>query len=57
MKKIESWIDVLLALLRTLVFAGLHREDVGPELLDTVQDWLAALLRAALLGAAPNRER
>jgi AcrR family transcriptional regulator len=39
---------VLLGLLRSLVFAGLHREDIGPDLLDEVSGWLKTTLRTAL---------
>jgi AcrR family transcriptional regulator len=41
--------DVLLGLLRSLVFVGLHREDVGPPYVDAVAGWLKAGVRAALL--------
>jgi AcrR family transcriptional regulator len=39
---------VLLGLLRSLVFVGLHRDEVGPELVEEVRSWLKATLRAAV---------
>lgn len=41
---------VLLGLLRSLVFVGLHREEIGAHLVDEVGDWLKRSLRAALVG-------
>jgi AcrR family transcriptional regulator len=46
--------EIVLALLRSLVFVGGHRADVGPELLDALQAWLAPLLRSALLAPTPE---
>ncbi len=43
---------LLLGLLRSLVFLGWHRDDVGPDLADEVAGWLRPLLRDALLDAA-----
>ncbi len=40
---------VLLALLRSLVFLGWHRDDIGAELTGELTAWLAPTLRAALL--------
>lgn len=39
---------VLLGLMRSLVFAGHHRDDIGPDLLDEVSSWLKTTLRTAL---------
>lgn len=41
--------SLLLGLLRSLVFLGWHRADIGDELADEVTSWLAPTLRAALL--------
>jgi AcrR family transcriptional regulator len=43
--------SVLLALLRSLVMLGAHREDVGELLADELAAWLVPTLRQALLGA------
>jgi hypothetical protein len=40
---------VLLALLRSLVMVGWHREDIDPALLDELVGWLAPTLRSAML--------
>lgn len=40
--------EVLLGLLRSLVFVGFHREDVGSDLVDAVAAWLVGCLRAAV---------
>jgi AcrR family transcriptional regulator len=40
---------VLLGLLRSLVFVGLHRADIGADLVDEVTAWLKSSLRAALM--------
>ena len=40
---------VLLGLLRSLVFVGLHRPDIGADLVDEVGGWLQGSLQAALL--------
>jgi AcrR family transcriptional regulator len=45
---------VLLGLLRSLPFVGLHREDVGSAYVDAVTDWLKESVRTALL--APRAE-
>ncbi len=39
---------VLLGLLRSLVFVGMHRVEVGPDLVEEVRGWLKATLRASL---------
>jgi AcrR family transcriptional regulator len=39
---------VLLGLLRSLVFVGLHRDDIGPDLVEEVSAWLKHVLRAAV---------
>lgn len=50
----ESGVDtgvperVLLGLLRSLVFVGRHRDDIGPDLLEDVSTWLKQTLRTAL---------
>lgn len=36
---------VLLGLLRSLVFVGLHRDEVGPDLMEEVRAWLKDMLR------------
>ena len=36
---------VLLGLLRSLVFVGLHRDEVGPDLVEEVRAWLKDALR------------
>lgn len=41
--------SLLLGLLRSLVFLGWHREEIGNELADEVVTWLTPTLRAALL--------
>lgn len=43
---------VLLGLLRSLVFVGFHREEVGPELVEEVRSWLKATLRASVTAGA-----
>ena len=43
---------VLLGLLRSLVFVGLHRADIGEDLVDETGGWLQASLQAALLPSA-----
>lgn len=40
---------VLLGLLRSLVFVGLHRADIGEDLVDEVGGWVQRSLRTALL--------
>ncbi len=48
--------QVLLGLLRSLVFIGLHRPDIGDDLVEEVGGWLSRALRTALLpvpGATP----
>jgi AcrR family transcriptional regulator len=40
---------VLLALLRSLVMVGWHREDIDPALLDELVGWLTPTLRSAML--------
>lgn len=39
---------VFLGLLRSLVFVGLHRDEIGPDLIEEVSAWLKQTLRAAL---------
>ncbi len=46
--------SLLLGLLRSLVFLGWHREEIGNELADEVMTWLTPTLRAALLPGAPS---
>ena len=43
---------VLLGLLRSLVFVGFHRDEVGPELVEEVRSWLKATLRASVTAGA-----
>jgi len=38
----------LLGLLRSLVFVGLHREEIGPDLIEEMTTWLKRSLREAL---------
>jgi AcrR family transcriptional regulator len=40
---------LLVGLLRSLVFLGWHREEIGPDLADDVAAWLTPTLRRALL--------
>jgi AcrR family transcriptional regulator len=40
---------ILVALLRSLVFVGWHRGDIGADLVDDLERWLIPTLRAALL--------
>lgn len=40
---------VLVALLRSLVFVGWHRREIGEDLTDELAAWLTPILRAALL--------
>jgi AcrR family transcriptional regulator len=40
--------EVLLGLLRSLVFVGFHREDVGSDLVDAVAAWLVGCLRTTV---------
>jgi hypothetical protein len=42
---------VLVALLRSLVFVGWHRREIGEDLTDELAAWLTPTLRAALLPA------
>ncbi len=44
----------LLGLMRSLVFVGLHRSEVGEDQLDELGLWLKACLRGALQPAAPR---
>jgi AcrR family transcriptional regulator len=46
---------LLVGLLRSLVFVGWHREDIGPDLVDEVAAWLTPALRSALLTEAAGR--
>jgi AcrR family transcriptional regulator len=48
--------EVLLGLLRSLVFVGFHREDVGSELVDAVTAWLISCLRTALPQSSTTEE-
>jgi AcrR family transcriptional regulator len=56
----ESGVDtdvperVLLGLLRSLVFVGRHRDDIGPDLIEDVSTWLEQTLRTTLR-PAPGR--
>jgi hypothetical protein len=47
--------SALLGLLRSLVFVGLHREEIGPELVKEMTTWLKQSLRAALRPTAHTR--
>lgn len=49
--------DVLAGLLRALVFVGMHREDIGGDMAQAVEDFLVGSLAAALAGdtARPKR--
>ncbi len=44
----------LLGLLRSLVFVGLHRNEVGEDQVDELGRWLKACLRGVLQPAAPG---
>lgn len=46
---------LLVGLLRSLVFMGWHRQDIGPDLVDEVVAWLTPALRGALLTEATDR--
>ncbi|MBT8225405.1 MAG: TetR/AcrR family transcriptional regulator [Dactylosporangium sp.] len=47
--------NVLVGLLRALVFVGWHRREVGEDLVDELAGWLTPTLRAAMLGGpAPS---
>lgn len=46
---------LLVGLLRSLVFVGWHREDIGGDLADEVVGWLTPTLRAALMTEAAGR--
>jgi len=39
---------VLVGLLRSLVFVGHHRDEIGPDLLEDVSTWLKQTLQATL---------
>lgn len=45
----------LLGLLRSLVFVGLHRHEIGEDQVDEMGRWLKACLRGALAPAMPGR--
>ena len=45
--------EALLGLLRSLVFVGLHRSEIGEDQVDGLGRWLKASLRAALQPAEP----
>lgn len=42
-------LDVLAALVRSLVFLGFHRADIGEDLFEELHHWLAPALRNALI--------
>ena len=48
--------SLLVGLLRSLVFLGWHRAEIGDDLTDEVAAWLAPTLRGALLPGA-SRDR
>ena len=45
----------LLGLLRSLVFVGLHRSEIGDEQVEEMSAWLKASLRAGLTTTTPGR--
>ena len=51
--------SVFAGLLRALVFVGMHREDIGPEIAPAVQDFLVESLARAIMtdDAAPDDGR
>jgi AcrR family transcriptional regulator len=55
----ESGVDtelperVLVGLLRSLVFVGHHRDEIGPDLLEDVSTWLKQILQATLRSKLP----
>ena len=49
--------DVLAGLLRALVFVGMHREDIGGDMAQAVEDFLVGSLAAALAGDAARPKR
>jgi len=55
----ESGVDielperVLVGLLRSLVFVGHHRDEIGPDLLEDVSTWLKQTLQATLRPKSP----
>lgn len=55
--RLEVSETVLLGLLRSLVFVGRHRADIGTDLLDDVGLWIKANLRAALQPVAEQEAR
>ena len=48
---------VLLGLLRSLVFVGRHRPDIGEDLVDEVGGWLKRTMRTALLPSSEQGAR
>jgi AcrR family transcriptional regulator len=44
--------SILAGLLRALVFVGMHREDIGADVVPAVEDFLVETLSQALAGAA-----
>jgi AcrR family transcriptional regulator len=46
---------VLAGLLRALVFVGMHRDDIGPDMAPAVEDFLVEALSTALAGNADER--
>lgn len=48
---------VLLGLLRSLVFVGLHREEIGPDAVEEVATWLKQTLKAGLHQASGSGNR
>lgn len=48
--------DVLLGLMRSLVLVGVHRDDIGPELVDAVAMWVTGALSTAVstAGSVPR---
>ena len=39
----------MLGLLRSLVFVGLHGDQIGPDLVEELRGWLKSVLRASLV--------
>lgn len=48
---------VLLGMLRSLVFVGLHRNEIGPDLVEDVSTWLKRVLRSAARPRAEATDR
>jgi AcrR family transcriptional regulator len=48
--------DVLLGLLRSLVFVGFHREDIGSDFVDALAGWIVDRLRPTTSQPVPAKE-